>query len=69
MLKDFSPCNYPVLYQQRGAIENVWKFLKMHLWLDQPIAKSMNGVVNKIYTVLIARASVYSCIFWWEAVR
>lgn len=42
------------LYRQRWAIENLWKFLKMHLSLDRLITKSVNGVVNQIYMVLIA---------------
>lgn len=42
------------LYRRRWAIENLWKFLKMHLSLDRLITKSVNGVVNQIYMVLIA---------------
>ncbi|MFN3926784.1 MAG: transposase [Pseudanabaenaceae cyanobacterium] len=41
------------LYRQRWAIENLWKFLKVHLWLDRLMTKSVNGAVNQIYMVLI----------------
>ncbi|MFN3926014.1 MAG: transposase [Pseudanabaenaceae cyanobacterium] len=42
------------LYRQRWAIENLWKFLKMHLSLERLITKSVNGIVKQIYMVLIA---------------
>ncbi|BAC09937.1 tll2385 [Thermosynechococcus vestitus BP-1] len=41
------------LYRHRWAIENLWKFLKMHLSLDRLITKSLKEVVNQIYMVLI----------------
>ncbi|URR34692.1 transposase [Thermosynechococcus sp. HN-54] len=41
------------LYRHRWGIENLWKFLKMHLSLDKLITKSLNGVINQIYMVLI----------------
>lgn len=42
------------LYQQRWAIENLWKFLEVHLLLDRLIGKGVNEVVNKIHIVLSA---------------
>ncbi|WP_367186544.1 transposase [Thermosynechococcus sp. Uc] len=42
------------LYRQRWAIENFWKFLKMHLSLERLMTKSLTGIVNQIYMVLIA---------------
>jgi len=42
------------IYRQRWQIELLWKFLKMHLKLDQLITKSVNGVRLQIYMVLIA---------------
>ncbi|QEQ00681.1 transposase [Thermosynechococcus sp. CL-1] len=53
-LKELSDEEVSELYRQRWAIENLWKFLKMHLSLDKLITKSLNGVVNQIYMVLIA---------------
>lgn len=41
-------------YRQRWQIEVLWKFLKMHLKLDQLITKNINGVTIPIYMVLIA---------------
>ncbi len=37
------------LYWKRWAIENLWKFLKMHLSLDKPMTKSENGLRIQIY--------------------
>ena len=42
------------IYQQRWQIECLWKFLKMHLKLDQLITKNTNGIVIQIYSTLIA---------------
>jgi putative transposase len=42
------------VYRHRWQIEVLWKFLKMHLKLDKPITKSVNGVTIQIYMVLIA---------------
>ena len=42
------------IYRHRWQIEVLWKFLKMHLKLDQLITKNMNGVSIQIYMVLIA---------------
>lgn len=42
------------LYRHRWAIENLWKFLKMHLSLEQLITKNLNGVTTQIYMILIA---------------
>jgi putative transposase len=41
-------------YRQRCAIELLWKFLKMHLKLDQLITKNLNGITIQIYMSLIA---------------
>ncbi|MFN3928002.1 MAG: transposase, partial [Pseudanabaenaceae cyanobacterium] len=41
------------LYRQRWAIENLWKFLKMHLSLERLMTKSTKGIVKKIYMMLI----------------
>ncbi len=41
------------LYRKRWAIENLWKFLKMHLSLDKPMTKSENGLRIQIYMILI----------------
>lgn len=41
-------------YRKRWQIEVLWKFLKMHLKLDQLITKNINGVTIQIYMVLIA---------------
>ncbi|WNC54229.1 MULTISPECIES: IS4 family transposase [unclassified Thermosynechococcus] len=53
-LKELSDEEVSELYRHRWAIENLWKFLKMHLSLDKLITKSLNGVINQIYMVLIA---------------
>jgi putative transposase len=42
------------IYRHRWQIEILWKFLKMHLKLDQLITKNINGVTLQIYMVLIA---------------
>jgi putative transposase len=42
------------VYRHRWQIEVLWKFLKMHLKLDKPITKSVNGVTIQIHMVLIA---------------
>jgi putative transposase len=41
-------------YRQRWAIELLWKFLKMHLKLDQLITNNPNGITIQIYMSLIA---------------
>ncbi|MBF2059564.1 transposase, partial [Fischerella thermalis] len=41
-------------YRHRWQIEVLWKFLKMHLKLDNLITKNVNGVSIQIYMVLIA---------------
>lgn len=41
-------------YRKRWQIEVLWKFLKMHLKLDQLITKNSNGVTIQIHMVLIA---------------
>jgi putative transposase len=41
-------------YRKRWQIEVLWKFLKMHLKLDQLITKNSNGVTTQILMVLIA---------------
>lgn len=42
------------VYRHRWQIEVLWKFLKMHLKLEQLITKSVNGVTIQISMVLIA---------------
>ncbi len=42
------------IYRQRWQIELLWKFLKMHLKLDQFITKNQNGIRIQIYSCLIA---------------
>ena len=42
------------VYRKRWQIEALWKFLKMHLKLEQLITKNINGVRLQIYMVLIA---------------
>lgn len=42
------------MYRYRWQIEVLWKFLKMHLKLDQLITKNVNGVTIQIYMALIA---------------
>lgn len=41
-------------YRKRWQIEVLWKFLKMHLKLNNLITKNVNGVTLQIYMVLIA---------------
>ncbi len=41
-------------YKKRWQIEILWKFLKMHLKLDNLITKNTNGVTIQIYVCLIA---------------
>ncbi len=55
-LRDFSNEEIGELYRHRWQIELLWKFLKMHLKLDQLITKNPNGVAMQIYMVLIAYA-------------
>ena len=42
------------IYRHRWQIELLWKFLKMHLKLDQLITKNLNGIEIQIYVCLIA---------------
>jgi len=42
------------IYRCRWAIELLWKFLKMHLKLDELITKNVNGIGRQIYVTLIA---------------
>ncbi len=42
------------IYRQRWRIECLWKFLKMHLKLDELITKNINGITIQIYCTLIA---------------
>lgn len=53
-IPDLSDEEISDLYRYRWAIENLWKFLKMHLSLDQLITKNLNGVITQIYMILIA---------------
>jgi putative transposase len=46
------------VYGHWWQIEVLWKFLKMHLKLDKPITKNVNGVTIQIYMVLIAYPSL-----------
>jgi len=41
------------IYIQRWLIELFWKFLKMHLKLDNFISKSVNGIAIQLYSCLI----------------
>lgn len=41
------------IYRMRWGIELFWKFLKMHLKLDQLITKNVNGITIQIYSALI----------------
>jgi putative transposase len=41
------------IYRNRWQIELLWKFLKMHLKLDNLIAKSCHGIETQIYMCLI----------------
>ena len=42
------------IYVQRWQIELLWKFLKMHLKLDNLITKNENGIKIQIYSCIIA---------------
>ncbi len=42
------------IYRCRWGIELLWKFLKMHLKLDNLITKNVNGIAIQIYATLIA---------------
>jgi putative transposase len=50
----FSQAEIAELYRKRWQIELLWKFLKMHLKLDQLITKNVNGISIQIYSTLIA---------------
>jgi putative transposase len=50
---EFSNEEVGELYRQRWRIELFWKFLKMHLKLDQLISKSVNGIEIQLYSCLI----------------
>ncbi len=41
------------IYVQRWQIELLWKFLKMHLKLDNLITKNENGIRTQIYSCII----------------
>ena len=41
------------LYQQRWGIEDLWKFLKIYLSLDQLITKSVNGIGKQIIDCIL----------------
>jgi len=51
---DLSDEEISELYCYCWDIENLWKFLRMHLSLDQLITKNINVVMTQIYMVLIA---------------
>jgi putative transposase len=40
-------------YKKRWSIEIFWKFLKMHLKLDELITKNVKGISLQIYASLI----------------
>ena len=42
------------IYRQRWGIECLWKFLKMHLKMDELITKNINGITIQIDSSLIA---------------
>lgn len=42
------------MYRKRWQIELLWKFLKMHLKLDNLITKNASGIEKQIYAALIA---------------
>ena len=52
-LSEFSDLEIGEIYRKRWAIETLWKFLKMHLKLDQLITKNDNGIAIQIYSCLI----------------
>jgi IS4 transposase len=50
---EFSNQEIGEIYRRRWAIETLWKFLKMHLKLDNLITKNENGIRIQIYSCLI----------------
>ena len=42
------------IYRQRWQIELLWKFLKMHIKLDNLITKNEKGILIQIYSCMIA---------------
>lgn len=50
---EFSNEEVGEIYRKRWAIETLWKFLKMHLKLDNLITKNENGITIQIYSCLI----------------
>jgi len=50
---EFSNEEVGEIYRKRWAIETLWKFLKMHLKLDNLITKNENGIQIQIYSCLI----------------
>ena len=50
---EFSHIEIGEIYRKRWAIETLWKFLKMHLKLDELITKNENGIAIQIYSCLI----------------
>lgn len=55
---EFSQEEIGEIYRKRWAIETLWKFLKMHLKLDQIITKNENGIGIKIYSCLIGYITI-----------
>ena len=52
-LAEFSDLEIGEIYRKRWAIETLWKFLKMHLKLEQLITKNDHGIAIQIYSCLI----------------
>ena len=52
--KSVSNAEVSEIYRQRWQIECLWKFLKMHLKLDELITKNTNGIKIQIDSTLIA---------------
>ena len=54
--RDYGVSNEEIaeIYVQRWQIELLWKFLKMHLKLDNLITKNENGIRIQIYSCIIA---------------
>ena len=50
---EFNNSEIGEIYRKRWAIETLWKFLKMHLKLDNLITKNENGIAIQIYSCLI----------------
>ena len=50
---EFNNLEIGEIYRKRWAIETLWKFLKMHLKLDNLITKNENGIAIQIYSCLI----------------